>query len=334
MGYENRDYVRDHSGGESGWGYSSNSGGVKDWEVWKKLIALNVIVFLLQIFITRPAALEDLPGFDQFDEDTISEYGEYAIGELGQISTIQKWFELDSEKILHGQIWRIVTCGFCHDRNSMWHLFMNMLLLFYFGKRLEYQFGSKEFCAFYFASLLVASFFYIALDLYTGTLIPAIGASGAVWGIVALYALMYPYETIRVNFLFPMQIRFVALMYFLFDLHPVLLALSGEQLFTGVGHAAHVGGAVFGFLYWKFGWLLMPWIEGFTGNKQRWSNSRQQTNGHQRVIPLQGPYKKFNDEQDEKMDAVLAKISNEGRESLTEQEEKFLLEQSERMRNR
>ena len=72
--------------------------------------------------------------------------------------------------------------------------------------------------------------------------IPAIGASGAVWGVVALYALMYPYERIYIYFLFPIEIRWLVLLYFIFDLHPVLLALSGDRQFTGVAHAAHIGG--------------------------------------------------------------------------------------------
>ena len=347
MGYENRDYAQDYIGG--GWGYSSNSGGgFKNWEIWKKLIALNIGIFLLQIFITRPATIEDLSGFNRFEEAELAELAEFEefggvsefdnlpipVRNFGTVSTVQKWFELDSQKFLKGQVWRVVTCGFCHDRNSIWHLLMNMLFLYWFGSRLEYRYGSKEFAAFYFVSLLISSLFYIGLDLYTKTMVPAIGASGAIWGVVALYALHYPYETIRINFLFPIQIRYMALIYFLFDLHPVLLALSGDRIFSGVGHAAHVGGVVFGFVYWRYGWQLTPLVDRFTGQKPRWANAKPRSNAQARVIPMNGPFKKFAEEDSAKMDSILEKISSHGRESLTEHEEKFLLEQSNRIRNR
>lgn len=322
-------------------GPSRSGRGFADWEVWKKLVAINIAVFVLQILITRPATegdLRRLPYFDpdhyaEYDEDSYTYYVEQdeentrpedvdaesrkapndktntedsedkATGEesdgassttddsieqetekesrtrrdptplevrnqvreqmfafLPRVSILQEWCELDGDKVRQGQVWRLITAGFCHNRLSIWHLAINMLFLFWFGARLEQVYGSAEFTAFYFTALLLASLAYLALDLYTHSNIPAIGASGAVWGVATLYALMYPYERIWIYFLFPIEIRWLVLLYFLFDLHPVLLALGGDNLFTGVGHAAHIGGAVFGFIYWKEGWRLMPFI--------------------------------------------------------------------------
>ena len=165
-------------------------------------------------------------------------------------------------------------------------------------------------------------------------MIPAIGASGAVWGVVALYALLYPFDTIHIYFLFPVKIWFMALVYFLLDLHPVLLALSGEAVQSGVAHAAHVGGAIFGYLYWRSDWRLMLWIEKWTGRKVRWANSQSTQRRGPSTIPMHGPYKTFEPTEEERMDLILEKISEEGRESLSEAEEKFLMDASAKIRKR
>ena len=330
MGYENRDYARGDSD-RGGWGPIGHSGGgFRDWPVWKKILAINVAVFLLQIFFVRPATMEDFPKSERFKDMDVSAA---QILQGRQVSVVQKWLELDSRKVLQGQVWRVVTCGFCHNRMGIWHIVMNMLFLFWFGSRLEARYGSKEFAVFYFCSLLSASFAYIALDLYTGTMIPAIGASGAVWGITALYALLYPHDTIRIYFLFPVPIWLMALVYFLFDLHPVLLALSGQTIFSGVGHAAHVGGAVFGWLYYRNDWQLVSFLGRLIGRKPTFANSRSSQN-RQRIIPMNGPYAEKQEQTTDRVDQILEKISAEGRESLTEEEEQFMLDQSTKMRQR
>ncbi len=396
MGYQDRFYAGDNWS-PTRHGPRRSGGGFSDWEVWKKLIAINIAVFLLQIFITRPAteadlmrlpyfspdlyeyglteedfvddpasepaADEDRPADDQADKDAQGNsraaedeaasksnaeadesqeeptkedqnarqrraeemrerMREQMFAYLPRVSVVQEWLELDSQQVKQGQLWRLITSGFCHDRTAIWHLLFNMLFLYWFGKRLEYVFGAAEFTAFYFTSLLVASLAYIGLDLYTQTNIPAIGASGAIWGILALYALMYPYERIYIYFLFPVEIRWLALVYFLFDLHPVLLALAGDRQFTGVAHAAHIGGAIFGFLYWKQGWRLMPFIESLRLVTPRDTSS---TTRHARTIPMKR-------RPADRLDEILKKISQQGRESLTEEELKVLEEASRKMR--
>ena len=153
----------------------------------------------------------------------------------------------------------------------------------------------------------------MALDLYTGELTPAIGASGAVWGLMALYALLYPYEQIYIYFLFPIQIRYLALIYFLFDLHPVLLALSGDRMMRGVGHAAHVGGAVFGFLYYRNHWRVMNWISRFlpvdAPNSRRRPSRLQQVS--EPTIPFPTTSKPEPKPWEAELDQVLDKIHRE-----------------------
>lgn len=374
MGFENRDYARAYEPSRGG------GGGFASWEVWKKILAANIAVFLLQIIITRPATVDDfriresledeLAWQDELEametstsedsadlEQEVKEEQSLAdkvaeqeklrelkrkilmkqlLASSPRISVIQDWFELDSAKVLRGQVWRLVTSGFCHDRMGIWHLLMNMLFLFWFGSRLEAKYGSEEFLAFYFAGLISASLAFMALDLFSGDGIPAIGASGAVWAITALFALLYPYDRIYVYFLFPVQIRFLVLVYFAFDLHPVLLQLGGEGFNDGIAHAAHVGGAVFGFLYWQKQWYLTPFVRRFRGMIGR-LRGNQSGNGPASIRMFGGARSARSDREERRrqsvdVDVILKKISDEGYDSLTDEELRTLEDHSKRVR--
>ncbi len=112
-------------------------------------------------------------------------------------SIIQEWFELNPKKTVEqGQIWRLVTSTFCHDRYGLWHILFNMLLLYWFGQRLEQMYGSTEFLLFYLAAAVCASLAYVGLAYYDGSKVPAIGASGAIMGVMMLYVIFYPYRAI------------------------------------------------------------------------------------------------------------------------------------------
>lgn len=390
MGLSNRDYAR----------YRPANGiyrrGHSSWEVWKKILIANVIVFLLQIFVTRPATEADFIDSQYFDDDVAmwemqelqyqmdelhgsnqrskqgadsdesSEPGaantltdeekrakvkelakqrrdlmrEQMMEYMPNVSIVQEWLQLDSAKIKEGQVWRLVTCGFCHARMSIWHIGMNMLLLYWFGQRLEQKYGSHEFAVYYFAALIFSSLCYVALDLYTGMGIPAIGASGAIFAIMILYGLLYPYEQIYIYFLFPVELRFLVIIYFIYELHPVLLMLSGDDYRDGVGHSAHLGGAIFGFLYWYNNWRLLPLVQQVTDYFSPQTNtSGTRSNSRRRGSDESSSIKIHREEQetaqkkdDSDLDAVLEKISREGRESLTDEELITLENASRKMR--
>src|ERR1700730_15360645 len=105
-----------------------------------------------------------------------------------------------------------------------------MVLLFWLGCRLETMYGSREFLLFYLTAALCGSAAYVALAFYTGSNTPAIGASGAVMGVMMLYTIFYPFETITLFWILPVQLWLMLSLYVLFDLHPVLLALAGDHL--------------------------------------------------------------------------------------------------------
>ncbi|TWU01162.1 Rhomboid protease GluP [Stieleria varia] len=331
--------------------------------VCKRLLIANVVVFVLQIMITRPLGppdfaqrLENLPQIlesmptESMTQEQIEQYEMMQSAAIDlippRVSVVQEWCELDPTKVAHGQVWRLITSAFCHDRYMIWHLLINMIFLYWFGTRLEQMYGSREFALFYFTAAVCASVAFLALNWYTGDMTPAIGASGAVWGLIALYAIHHPYETVRVYLLFPIQIRWLALLYLLLDLHPVLLALNGDGNPDGVAHAAHLGGAAFGFLYFKYDWRLERYWNRLpvVGKEEKWQNRRVKRPARS-TIKLHQPetgglrvYSEPIDPQTKRMeidlDRVLEKISEQGRESLTDEEIAVLESASKRYRER
>lgn len=208
----------------------------------------------------------------------------------------------------------------------LWHILFNMLFLYWFGTRLEGMYGSREFLLFYLAAAICSSVAYLALAFYTGSTAPAIGASGAVMGVMMVYTIFYPHETILVFFVIPVPLWVLLGLYVLYDLHPVLLALAGDQLFTTVAHAGHLGGLLFGYLYWRLGLRLeapLDWFRRRSGRPVRKAQPRPEP---------ASPAPARRDAFDDRVDEVLRKISEQGKDSLTEEERDILVKASEKYR--
>jgi len=246
-----------------------------------------------------------------------------------KVSIVQEWFELDTKKVVYsGQIWRLLTHAFCHDRMGIFHIFLNMLGLYWFGSTLESMYGSREFLLFYLTAAVVAGLGFVGLELYTGSQSSAIGASGAVMAVMMLYTMHYPYDTIRIFWFFPLEMRWVMLLYVIWDVHPVLLSLSGEHFFDGIGHSAHLGGAAFGFLYAHYHWRLTPIVD-----RLPMPRSHRRPLPPREVIPFPRRHVKP-DAEDARLDELLRKISTSGQTSLTEEETRFLQQASQRRKKK
>ncbi len=354
MGIDNRDYYR----GDSDTGLFATSE-IPSHLVCFKLIVINIVVYFLQIFSARDATPDDLlqmmkrvgqhqtqrheeedPKSVQFKEETSKEKSPDVDDRMElllhgmRISVVQEWLSLDSDKVLHGQVWRLLTCAFCHDREDVLHIVFNMLFLWWWGKTLEAMYGSREFLLFYLCGALVASFTYMTLDQLYGHGASMIGASGAVMATMMLYAIHYPRQTIMIFWVFPLEIRWLVFFYVIFDMHPILKQLAGDRLASGVAHAAHLGGFAFGWLYWKWNLRLEPMLTRLP-RPRLWLKRKFGASRHLRVIR---PDEDFNGDVtgsfDDRLDAVLAKLHEHGRASLTESEVKLLEEGSRRFRNR
>jgi hypothetical protein len=156
--------------------------------------------------------------------------------------------------------------------------------------------------------------------------VPTVGASGAVMGVLMLYAIHYPRNTIRVFWFFPLEVRWLVILYVLFDLHPLLLALAGNQLFTGIAHAAHLGGLAFGFLYWKFDLNL----ERLAARLPRFRGVARGP-APRRGVPTAAANERSLEDQ---VDRLLEKIASQGIESLTDNERRTLERASERYKRK
>jgi hypothetical protein len=190
------------------------------------------------------------------------------------------------------------------------------------------MYGSREFLCFYLTAAVVSGLTFVGLDLYTGTTTPAVGASGAVIAVMMLYTWHYPRETICVFWFFPIEMRWLMAFYLIWDLHPVLLALSGDQFFTGVAHAAHLGGLAFGFLYGKYQWRI-------DGLWNRYPGPRRARAFRPRLYVEPKAAERLPSDADiDRLDQILRKIFEHGQASLTDDERSILSEASERIKRR
>ena len=152
---------------------------------------------------------------------------------------------------LHGiNVWTLLTSMFMHA--SPTHLFMNMLSLIFIGSFLERLIGSKRFLGIYMASGIIGNLLYVAAYLiFGGQSIPAVGASGAIFGIAGMLAVLTPKMKVYIMFIplaLPMWLG-VAIMLALLWLvsSPVFASLTGINLL--IGNAAHLGGLLCGLGY-------------------------------------------------------------------------------------
>ena len=144
--------------------------------------------------------------------------------------------------------YQVVTYAFLHG--SVMHLFFNMLGLWMFGSELERVWGTKRFLQFYAASLLAAAGMQLVVNMLLGSPYPTVGASGALFGMLLAFGMMFPNRTIMPLFPpIPMKAKTFVMVFGGLEL---LLGVTGTQ--SGVAHFAHLGGMLGGYLmirYWR-----------------------------------------------------------------------------------
>ena len=161
---------------------------------------------------------------------------------------MSKWFALNPITFLW-KPWQLVTYMFMHG--GLGHLFFNMYTLFIFGSVLENVWGTKKFLTFYFVTGIGAALVNIGVQYLTGSFALTVGASGAIYGILMGYAMLYPDSMLTL--IFPpvsMKAKWFVLIFAGIEL---LLGISNNPA-DNVAHFAHLGGLVFAFLlimFWK-----------------------------------------------------------------------------------
>lgn len=148
--------------------------------------------------------------------------------------------------------WQLLSSGFMHA--GFGHLFFNMLALWMFGAPLEQTWGEKRFLSFYLVCLVGGNLCQLALTsvllAQSGQLSTSLGASGAVFGLLLGYGMLFPN---RRMLMFPIPVEISArTLVIIFGVIELVFAYTGWQ--PGIGHFAHLGGMLFGWLlirYWR-----------------------------------------------------------------------------------
>ena len=202
--------------------------------------------------------------------------------------------------------WQLLTYGFLHA--SPEHVIMNMLGLYFFGTMLESEIGDRRFLIFYLGSVVVAGACQLGLGLSLGQVGPVVGASGGVLAIVCAMATLRPMTRV-IFFVFPMTLRTMALIFLAVDLFRVVGQLKGGH--NDVASFAHLSGALFGYLAVRQSWIWRDPV----AQVESWRERRQEA-------------QEASDE--ERLDALLQKISREGIHALSSSERAFLKRVSQR----
>jgi len=169
----------------------------------------------------------------------------YFLADQVGIGDVFLTFTLIPELVLkHGAVWQLVTYMFLHA--GVFHILFNMLSLWMFGSDLEREWGTKRFLSYYFFCGVCAGLCSVVLNALVGSMrTRTIGSSGAVYGLLLAFGLLYPNRTIFFNFLFPIKAK-----YFVMIVGAVaFLGTLGSD--GNVSHIAHLGGMLFGYLYLK-----------------------------------------------------------------------------------
>lgn len=231
--------------------------------------------------------------------------------------------------------WQLFTYMFMHG--GFGHLLFNMIALWMFGMELENIWGSTRFLMYYLACGLGGGIANLLWGLIISQGLPTVGASGAVFGVLVAFGMLFPDRPIYIYFLLPIKAKYFVSAYILLEL---FYGVSGTT--SGVAHFAHLGGAAVGVLY------VIGMMRGFDP-LQYWNKlkSSQPLPSQQRrarqPVPDEVHDAKFFDissgrQMDdvhelnqEVVDAILDKINTSGYQSLTEEEKRILNEASKKI---
>lgn len=148
------------------------------------------------------------------------------------------------DQLLHGFLWQLATYMFVHG--GVWHIVINMLMLWMFGVDLERDWGTRRFLKYYFLCGIGAglSILGMALFLPPAMSVPTVGASGAIFGLLLAYGVVYADRIILLMLLFPMKAKYAVLIFGAIEFFSL-----GEG--SAVSHIGHLGGMAFGYIYLK-----------------------------------------------------------------------------------
>lgn len=246
----------------------------------KLIISINFLIFILQYF----SGIEDklFPIFGIVPSKTF--------GEL--------------------MLWQPFTYLFFHG--GIWHVLINMFVLWMFGSELEKYWGKREFLRFFFVTGVGSGLVTVLFSLSSPT--PVVGASGAIYGVLLAYGLMFPNRLVYLYFLIPIKVKYLVIL-----IGTIAFFSSLNPGYSNISHLTHLSGMIIGFVYFR-------------------SNLNWNTINHfviHRKNEIKRHYKDKKNEKREalklKVDAVLDKINEKGYDSLSKSEREFLFTASKKL---
>ena len=264
----------------------------------QKLIYINIAVFIISLLLSITTGLYN-----------------------NQLSFIDKWFALDdnyNEVIF--KPWTILTYGFLHA--DFLHILFNMIALYFIGELFVQYFTQKQLLNFYLLGTFFGGLIYLIsqnyFPLFADRNTYLVGASAGVSAIFIGLATYMPNFSINIRFIGFVKLKYLAFIWIGFDLFGLIGANAG-------GAFSHLGGALFGFLYVN---------QASNKGVSIWDNFLSLFKRKQK--PLQTVYKsktrkntasKHSGDTQQKVDAILDKISKSGYDALTKAEKEFLFKQ-------
>lgn len=297
----------------------------------KNLLIINGVVYLIQLIMQNVTVEKIIVGnvvYGITAYDKIINW--FALNPL--ISTISSPIAGKFE------IWQLLTYQFLHGGFS--HILFNMFALWMFGMEIENDWGSKKFLIYYLLCGVGAGVFHLFLTPILGlSPAPTIGASGAIYGVMIAFALMYPDRYIFLYLFIPVKAKYFIV--FLIALEFLMV----DSAASGVAHLAHLGGAIVGFIYIMFDSSIVISLKNSlrsSGPKNTYNTTS--SSGHSWTSTFRKKEEnkvqdaEFYDIKDDysnitqaDIDKILDKISQSGYQNLSDREKKILFEASKRM---
>ncbi len=314
MGWQDREYAKEEGTGGSYGGYAAKRG--SDYLIGGSIITTLLIANVVVFFLVQMGPLR------------FADQGYVVQTMHGNLPARFGWWDLVPALVLQGQVWRLFTAQYMHA--GLGHLLFNMFGLYFLGNLIARQMSPWRFFWVYTACGLAGNVFYVFLAM-TGAIhpyMPAVGASGCIYGLLGMVGYWFPNLTLLVFGIIPMRARTLAIVL------GVIAFMSVQTRGTNYGgEAAHLAGLVFG-LWWA-AWGQNWW----TGT--RWAFAPKRQAGTQRPSPFYGQsggsfaQKVVQREVDAaEVDRILAKVREKGIQTLTESEKQTLKIATERERQR
>jgi membrane associated rhomboid family serine protease len=207
------------------------------------------------------------------------------------------------------------------------HLFFNMFAVYMFGRVIEAHWGAKRFLIYYMVCGIGSGLIQLLVCHLTGSLSPTVGASGAVFGILLAFGMMFPNVPLYLMFIpIPIKAKYFVVGYGLIELYMGFANRIGDN----VAHFAHLGGMLFGvimILYWGRNHYNSP-LNKLKNLFKKPVTKMKVTYGGENSRKSDYDYNAGKNHESAEIDRILEKIKKSGYNCLTDEEKKKLFDAS------